>query len=245
MSATSLPERQRGGFRPGVWLTLATLGTLAILVSLGVWQLQRLAWKTELIERAEARVHQPAVPLPPTEDWAAFDFRRVAAEGTFLPDHALLVGTTARGGEVGGELAVPLALRDRPERLLVDLGWVEEGRFRAGEAAALVPDGPVSLEGVLRYRGDERPGLFTPDPRQEGRRWFAWDIAGVARALDAPFLPVVLVRDGPPLSSAGPVPATVRVDYPNDHLGYAITWFGLAAALLVIFVLLGLKRGRE
>jgi surfeit locus 1 family protein len=232
-------ERVAGRHRPrsGLGLALVVAVTFVALLGLGTWQLQRLAWKTDLIDRAEAGLRQDPVPLPETTpDWRRLDYRRVVTEGRFVLGEALLVGTSARGGVLGGRLVVPLLLADA-RLVLVDLGWLPDGAFTTERIRTLLPPGAVSVSGVALYRADRAPDLFTPAPHPERGRWYGWDLAAMSRAIAAELLPVVIVREVPPLASPWPAQEPVGVELPNSHLGYALTWYGLALALAVIYVL--------
>lgn len=237
--ATSRPTRC---FRPGALLTVLTLACLALLLWLGTWQVQRLQWKLDLIGRAERGLELPAVPLPSAEEaLAALDYRRVTVEGELLGDRAVGFGTRAAGGRVGAVLLTPLRLADG-RVLMVERGWLPEDRLPPDQPDALRARRDVALEGVLRWHGDAGPNAFTPENRPDARRWFWLDAAGLASWLGMPVLPASLVVEE---SEGGLVPQPVVVSFRNDHLGYAITWYSLAAALIVFYVLLGFKRGES
>jgi surfeit locus 1 family protein len=228
------PYRRR--FR--LWPTLAVLPAVAVLLGLGTWQVQRLAWKTDLIGRAEAGLAAPPAALPAAgTDLAALDFRRVTAQGAYLHDSAFAFGLSASGGEPGGRLVTPLRLDDG-RVLLVDRGWLPEDLLPPDVPQGLRPSGQVTLEGVARWRGGGLDrGWMTPADQPDRRRWFSWDIAAMEQASGMPLLPVVLVLERPEGRASLPEARRVAVDFRNNHLGYALTWYGLAAALLVMFVL--------
>jgi surfeit locus 1 family protein len=169
------------------------------------------------------------------------DFRRVTATGTYLHDTAFVLGISGRDGEPGGTLVTPLRLEDG-RVLLVERGWVPESAFPPHTPEALEPQGPQEVSGILRWRGDARPNPFTPASDPERRQFYWHDLEGMANLVGEPLLPAVLVRTGAP----GGLPATpaVAVDYRNDHLSYAITWYSLAAILVVFYVMVGLRRGQ-
>ncbi|HEX6016069.1 MAG TPA: SURF1 family protein [Geminicoccaceae bacterium] len=237
--ANAAGRLHRRRFRFRLWPTLAALLGAAVLPGLGTWQLQRLAWKTDLIVRAEAGLAAPLVALPTAgADLEALDFRHVTARGVYLHDAAFAFGLSASGGEPGGRLVTPLRLDDG-RVVLVDRGWLPEDLLPPNVPEALRPSGQVTLEGVARWRGGggRERGWMVPDDQPDRRRWFSWDIPAMERALGVPLLPVTLALE----RSKGPIglPQAQRmaVDFHNNHLGYALTWYGLAAGLLVIFVL--------
>ena len=224
---------RRGGrvFRPGLRLTVCALAALAVLLALGTWQVQRLHWKTGLVETRRAQLAAAPVALPgDAADWRAWDFRRVVADGAFLPEGAQRFGVAAERGRVGHDLLVPLRRPDGSV-LLVDVGFVPS------DAPAAVPvELRTPVEGVLRYRGDAWQSWLTPDNEPPQGLWFWYDLPALRDATGLELLPVVL--DASPQAAAG-------AELPNNHLAYAITWYGLAAALAGFYVSLGLRRWGE
>ncbi len=203
-------------FRPRLWPTLISLAGFCVLVALGLWQLERLEWKTAIIAAREAALAAPAVDLPAvlTPD---LEFRRVEARGRFLTGQGQRLGLRPRNGEPGYELLTPL-LRAEGEAILVNRGW------RPGSAPPTEgPDGEVALEGVLRF--PRAPGAFAPEHGPAPERWLWYDLAGIERRLGLDLAPAVLELEPP--EGTGLV---------NNHLQYALTWFALAAALATIYL---------
>ena len=202
---------------------VATAVMLAILIALGVWQLQRLQWKRALladIDRAEAAapVPMPDHPLP---------FTKVTVSGHFPDDLHALFGADVRdvpgGTAMGAQLIEPL---ERPghDPVLVDRGWVPEGQLgRAGGNATVV--------GYVRL--PDTAGLFSLTDDPAARRFYTLDPAKIGAALGlrrtAQFTLVALGTGGMPEA------ATTLPRPPNDHLNYALTWFALALSLLIVF----------
>ncbi len=212
-----------------------------ILIGLGVWQLERLQWKLGLIAHAETRMAAPAVPYPAeVDDPAALDFRHVVAEGTFLNESAVAFGAIQRGGQLGGQLTTPLRLDDG-RVLLVDRGWLPEAMLPPHVPSAARSSGHVNVAGVLRYLGDAPKAFFTPANEPGKRRWYWFDQGALDRAVGEPVQPFILFVNRAAKPGELPAPEPVEVDYRNAHLGYAITWFSLAAALIVFYIMLGLK----
>lgn len=201
----------------------------AVLVSLGVWQLQRLAWKEGTIARIESRIGADPVALPAAPDPEADDFLPVTLTGTVAGAPLRVLGAW-RGG-TGYRIVAPVESEGR--RLLVDLGIVPL------EAAPLdLPASELVIEGNLAW--PDETNSSTPGP--DGDTWFARDVAAMAEALGtAPLL--VVARSVAP--QVAPVPAPVGTEgIPNSHLGYAIQWFGLAAvwAGMTVFLLWRIRR---
>lgn len=197
---------------------------LALTVGLGVWQLERLAWKRGLlsdIDRAEAAppVALPADPKP---------FEKVRLHGRMRDDLRAFYGSEVRstpsGAALGAQLITPLERPDGPP-VLIDRGWLPDG------AAAPTDPGDVTVIGYVRP--PEHPSWLAPATDLAAKRFWSLDPAAIGAALDlpavAPFTIVALGHGGVP------EPASALPRPPNDHLGYAITWFGLAACLIVVF----------
>ena len=203
---------------------------LVILVSLGTWQLRRLASKESLLARIDAAEQAPGVPLAA----APASFTKVHVEGRLRGDLAVLYGAEGReqrGATVlGAHLLTPL-MRDGAPSVLVDRGWVDAAHVPPA------PDGPAAIDGYIREA--DRPGWFSPAADVAARRFYTLDPAAIGSAIGLPAMaPYVLVALGPP---GIPDPARALPRPPNDHLGYALTWFGFAATLLVIFALYARK----
>jgi surfeit locus 1 family protein len=229
-------------FRPGLWPTLTLVVALPILLGLGTWQLQRLHWKTELIATLEARHAAASVAVPPTAElgphWA---HRPVAAEVTLVPEPALRYGVERQQGRPGHDVLQLGVLADG-RALVVNRGWLAEDA-----PPPATPAGVVALEGPLRWIDDLERRWPTPANDAAGNRWYWYEEEALAAAFGRDLLPVVLeVSEGAlPPGPAVPVPQPMAVTLPNNHLGYAITWYGLAGALVVIYAAYGRQRGRE
>ena len=217
---------------------LATLAGLALLIGLGAWQLKRLAWKEGLIAAADQRAHAAPVPAPPPAEWAAlkpgdYEYRRVEAKGVYdFSRQELLFGVLdeprGRYGGVGYYVMTPLRLAGG-EDVIVNRGFVPEAMKSAADQG---PRGEVEVTGLMR--SSERRNLFTPADDPARGVFYSRDVEALAAAMKlsahAPF--VIDAEAGPdPLPQGG----ETRLVFINNHLGYAFTWFGLAAALAAVF----------
>lgn len=233
--------RRRGGL---VLVTVLAVLAFAVLVGLGTWQVQRLAWKEALIATVETRLAAAPVEPPPPSwtglDLADVDYLRVELSGRFLPGEALVytVLSDARGPLRGpGYWVVSPFETDAGWIVLVNRGFVPvEGRGAAPHPAA--PEGAVTLQGILR--GADPPGLFTPSPDLERKVWFVRDAAVLAPAFDLPPdrpLAPYTIDAAATLTPPGGLPQAgeTRSLFPNSHLQYAVTWFGLALALVAVY----------
>jgi surfeit locus 1 family protein len=229
-------------FRPGLWPTLTLLVGLPLLLTLGTWQVQRLAWKTDLIATLEARHGVPPVALPATDalgpDWA---HRPVQVRAELQPEPVLRYGVERQRGRPGHDVLQLARLADG-RAVVVNRGWIAEDA-----PPVETPAGEVTLTGPVRWIADLERGWPTPANDAQANRWYWYDQDALARAFGAEVLPVVLVASTGVLAAdpAVPVPQPMAVNLPNNHLGYAITWYGLAVALIVIYALYGLRRGKE
>ena len=209
---------------------LVGLGGAAILLALGTWQLQRLAWKEGLIAEIDARIDAEPVALPAGFEPDADRYLPVSVTGTFAEAPAARMLASRRQTGAVYRVLRPFTAQNGV-RLMVDLGWIP-----AEADVPPAPDGPVTLTGNLDWP-NETDG-FTPAPDLSENLWYARDVAPLAEAYETEPVLLVLrdVPDGLPEVTAWPVDTG---NIPNDHLPYAITWFSLAAiwiAMTVYFV---------
>jgi surfeit locus 1 family protein len=199
-------------------LVLGLVG-VAILVSLGGWQLRRLDWKTAILAEIDARLAAEPVAVPSAPDAVADRYLRVRVEGVLMPGE-IHVYTSLPPAGVGYRVIAPLALDDG-RRILLDRGFVP---IEAKDAPR--PPRRIALTGNLAW-----PEEGAPRPDLERNIWIARDVSLIAEALGTePVLVVVAASDAP----EPPTPLPVTSNLPNDHLGYAVTWFGLAAVWAVM-----------
>ncbi len=212
---------------------VSTVVMLAILLGLGVWQLQRRAWKADILARIMAAEASPGVELAGDNPEA---FTKVSVTGRLRSDLSVLYGAEVReqGGEavLGARLLTPL-VRAGGSPVLLDRGWVDVRRPRppGPEAPLLRVDGYV--------RAADSPHWFSAADDVAGRRFYTLDPAAIGAAIGLPAVaPFVLVALGPP-GTPDPVRSLPRP--PNDHFQYALTWFGFAVTLVIIFALYARK----
>lgn len=215
--------------RPLLWPGLMAAVMLTVLLSLGTWQVRRLHWKRDVlaeIARAEAA---PPVPLTDSPD----PYSKVQVSGHLHDELSASYGAEVRdtpaGAQLGTQLIVPLE-RDEGDAILVDRGWVPDKRPRP----IARNDGDVTVEGYVRL--GESGGMFSAPDNPATRQFYTLDPAAIGRALGLhDVAPYVLVALGPTPPERYPDPAKHLPRPPNNHLSYAITWYGLAVALTVIF----------
>lgn len=240
-------------FGRGILVVLA-FGGMAGCAALGVWQLERRAWKLDLIDRVERRIHAEPVPVPGPEAWPSVDaagsaYRRVRLTGRFLHDKETLVQAVTELG-AGYWVLTPM-VTSQGMMVLVNRGFVAGDRRDPGGAVAGNPAGETQVTGLLRISEPGDGFLRRNDPA--AGRWYSRDVAAIAAARGladvAPFF--VDADASPDMSSAGPSegPGGPRggltvVAFKNHHLIYAVTWFVLAilAAGAGLFMLLPERR---
>jgi surfeit locus 1 family protein len=204
---------------------VATGLAVAILVALGVWQLHRLAWKEGILARIDAAEHEPPVILGPGGTPPLFT--RVSVSGVLRGSAAVLLGAEVRGDRLGAQEIEVLDRKDGAP-VLVDLGWVQ-----ADPVPPAPLTGPRNVVGYVRL--GETPNFLSATDDVQGRRFYTMQPAVMGQALGAPdAAPFVVVALGA-AAPGEPVPATELPRPPNNHLGYAFTWFGLAGALVAVF----------
>lgn len=202
-------------------LTAAAALLFAGFAALGTWQVQRLSWKLDLIERVGQRVRAAPVEAPAGPVTAAADeYRHVVLHGRFLHTQETLVQAVTEQGP-GWWLLTPLQQADG-RSVLVNRGFVTTG----SKALAARPDGEVALTGLLRLT-EPRGGFLRHNDPAAGR-WFSRDVAAIAAARGIPNAAPYFV-DADAGSDAWPVGGLTVVSFHNNHLVYALTWFGLAA----------------
>jgi surfeit locus 1 family protein len=231
------------GFRPLFWPTAISLPLLLVLLGLGTWQIERLHWKEGLIAARAAAIAAPPIAVPRDLDQArGKEFRHVTATGTFLNDKEIFLGATDEGAETGFHLITPLRL-DGGALLLVDRGWIPGNRKDPATRAAGQLAGRVTVEGLLRIVPTGRPNWFVPDNDCAKNYWFWVEGPAIARCVGVDSVLPVYMDAGPAPNPGGfPKGGVTRTSLPNDHLSYAITWFALAAGLVVVYVAFHLQQ---
>ncbi len=231
-------------FRPLPVLSIVTLIALAILIGLGFWQLERRDEKHALIADITQRMIAPAESVETLlVDEVKAPFRHATAQGTFDNAHESYVFTPHSddsGTHLGYKVITPLRLTASAV-IFVDRGWVpEEKRTPAARINGQI-NGQVTVRGVLK--SSTSPGWFTPEPNTVEHIWFVHDIAAMA-AVHGIKPATMLYLEASMSVPGGPVPLSEMPEIPDNHLQYAITWFGLAIVLFVIYLVFHHSRGR-
>ena len=230
-------------FRPQPGFTLLCVPFFVVLVALGVWQLERLHWKLGLIAQIQQSMHSPAISLEQAMQLGLerAQYRRVAVSGRFDNASESYLYTTGPQGVPVYHVLTPLLLASGAA-LMVDRGYIPISLLSPASRPGSELEGQVGVVGILRT--PDKPGIFTPSPNLRDRIWFARDVEAMAShdhlRLAAPVILEAVAAPGRTWPRGG----QTRVDLPNDHLQYALTWFLLAAALVAVYLAWHRARGR-
>lgn len=219
------------------WATGVMLVVIALLIGLGIWQLERRTWKLALIAHTERQLASPPVSAPGLAGWShigsADAYRPVLATGRYRPDADTYVQAVTELG--GGFWVLTPFDTDRGFTLLINRGFVPaEQRGRVAPSPV-----PQTVRGLLRL--SEPGGAFLRSNDPAGDRWYSRDVAAIAAARHlGPVAPYFVDASAP--TSGWPRGGLTVVRFHNSHLVYALTWFGLA--LLVAIMAWRVRRQR-
>lgn len=228
-----------------IWPTIAMIVAFAILCSLGMWQVRRMAWKEALIAQVDSRLKDTPVAAPGPDMWKGLDlgeadYTPVTVSGTFLNDkeahfYSALMQPRGPVGGVGWFVFTPLRTDDG-WIVYVNRGFVPDAAKDAGKRAAGQIEGRVTVTGLLRR--PEHPGMMQASPNLTTNQWFAREPErfGAAAGFEAgEVAPYSIDADATPNPGGLPQGGETTVTFSNNHLQYVVTWFGLAAALLCVY----------
>jgi surfeit locus 1 family protein len=248
---TARDETRRGGL---IAPTALALTGVAILIALGVWQIERLSWKENLIATIDARITQAPQQLPPPADWPRLtagsnEYRRVTFPAAFLAGQEAFVysaGSALRPDIKGtGYWVFAPARLSSGGIVIVNRGFVPLDRKDPASRAPGMPKGSIDIVGIMRW--PEEPGLFTPAADPKEKVWYLRDPQAMAQTEKwGAVAPFYIDQESPVPAGGLPLPGRAVVNLPNNHLQYAITWFGLAFGLAGVYAVWvsGRLRGR-
>lgn len=240
-----------------IWPTVLTLVGLAILLSLGTWQMQRLAWKEALIARLEAAAKAAPVALA-SVDAPVFDapsieneFRRVTLSGTFEHDKELHVWSPGKRGPAWSvvtplRLATPIERGEKApiERVLVNRGVVPDASKAAAARTSGNPPGVIDITGRVRLA---HAGTFSSNADPARNQWYDYDLERMRKTVgdSAGIAPFFVEAEQPTGGAGAPQPDLAAVNLSNRHLEYALTWYGLAVTLAGVYLAWVFSRRRR
>lgn len=233
--------------RPLKWPTIVMLPIVLFSLSLGVWQMDRRAWKRDILDRIAA--NQAAAPLTLDEllegDPLRFEYGRVRVKGSFLHDREFFLAARSLKNTVGKQVVTPMRTDDGTI-VLFDRGWIPSEKTEPAKRAEGQLSGKVDLVGIVRRSQIKRQ--FAPDNDPEKNFWFHVDVPLMRRMAGGRPDPVLdsffLEADAAPNPGGVPVGGQTRLDIPNDHLQYAITWFLIALAGAGVYLAYHWENGR-
>jgi surfeit locus 1 family protein len=233
-----------------LWPAVMTLAALALLISLGNWQMRRLAWKEGLLAAISERTHASPVGLDEIvwrdEKGGDIEYTRAKSSGRFLHDKELFLYSFDERHGPGYHVITPLQRADG-KVLLVNRGYVPLDLKEAGKRAEGQIEGEVEIVGLVRR--PETPNTFTPENNAAENMWYWRDLGPMTAALGLEpgnVMPFYLDAEAEPTSPGGwPKGGTTRLQLTNRHLEYALTWYGLAATLIAVFAAYAATRWRR
>lgn len=235
-------DRRASLLVPGV----TVLAALLVLLGLGTWQVERKAWKEALIETLQRRAAAPPVQLPSPSEWTGMtadnsEFARIRLRAEFGQARDALVftgGSSLRNdAKAGGYFVFSPARLPDGRQVVINRGFTPSRSY---------PNASGSQEIVGALRWPEQPSLFVSAHDAAGEVWTVRDPQAMAAAKNwGPVAPFYIEQESPEPPSGIPHPSPLQVHLRNEHLQYAITWYGLAAVLIAVFGLWARKRHRD
>jgi surfeit locus 1 family protein len=216
----------------------------AVLIGLGTWQVERKAWKEGLIAALTTRLATLPQALPPASTWqglesAGDEYRRVKFTASFdtTKDALVFAASTGFRPDVSGPgdwVFTPARLADGGI-VMVNRGFVPDDRRDPNSRTGGAVSGPLEITGALRWPDERR--WFTPNDDPAHNLWFTRDPAAIAAAKGVgPVAPFYVEQETPVPPGGLPQPGRLAVNMPDNHLQYAVTWYGLAAVLAGVFI---------
>ena len=221
-------------FKPSKWLTIFSIPSFIILLVLGTWQVYRLEWKNDLIANYNSNFEMPPVSIADLFDSELeFKYRRVFINGEFDHKNEInLIGKTYEGN-AGYHIVTPFILENQ-KIIYINRGWVPKKYIDKSKREFSLIEGKTSLTGLIRM--PQRKGYFVPENEPENGFWFTIKPDEINNFLK------INAEDGFYIDELNfdeklkiPMPANGKITIPNNHLQYAITWYGIAFGLLVVY----------
>jgi len=230
-----------------LWPTVFSLPVLILCLGLSAWQMERREWKLGILERIA--VNQAAAPVALDDllkgDPLVHEYGRAKIAGTFLHDKEFHLAARSMKNTVGVQVVTPIRTDDG-RIVLFDRGWVPSEKKEPEKRAAGQLAGKVELTGIVRRAQVQR--RFVPDNVPDKNVWFHVDVPlmrKLAGGTPDPRLDTFFLEaDATPNPGGLPVGGQTRLDIPNDHLQYAITWFGIALTLIGVYLAFHWENGR-
>ena len=231
-------------FRPLFWQTFFVVPILFILICFGTWQLKRMEWKAQLITDFQSRIMAPPIRLPAKPVGPELEFRRLEITGYFNHDLEVLMTGRTQNGRIGFHIVTPFILNDG-RTILINRGWIPESLREPNKRLITLKKGLITILVIMRF--PRKKGYFVPENEPEKGTWFSIipsQIAlhqGMKGRVETDFY---FTSIGGANDAKIPIPISTEINLHNRHLGYAITWYGIACSLLIIYLAFHYKAGR-
>lgn len=231
-------------FRPGLIPTIAVLILLPVLIRLGLWQLDRAQEKREIIAAQNEKLALPPLEISKAlENTKDLQFHHLRITGTFSTQYQVFIDNKVHQEKAGYEVVTPIRIGQSQQYVLVDRGWVPMGATRTQLPTINTPDQQVTVMGIAKYNTKDVVSFGSANRSNQGWpavvRWV--DIKELAKESKLNLLPFMLLLD--PEAKYGFVRDWKFVNMPPEkHISYAIQWFTMALALIVIYLVVNLKR---
>ena len=231
-------------FRPFLWLTVVALPALVTLLWLGTWQLQRLEWKNDLISSFEARSSAAPITLPLAASVTdEMEFRHLQLVGEFDHENEVFLTGRTYEGNAGFHIVTPFLLTDG-RTILINRGWVSESYRDPAKRPFSLVAGEQTISAILRFPGQK--GYFVPENDPKAGFWFTIIPAEITAYLGLATAETTIYADALRTSDVVtlPIAAKTELNLRNSHLSYAFTWYGIAMALIGVYVAFHHQAGR-
>lgn len=227
-------------FRPQLWPTLITVPAVLLCLVLGTWQVQRMGWKEATIAERTQRAAAPIADIAEIAKPDDFEYRRVRIKGVFLHDKERYLAARSMRGNTGFHVLTPVRLDDGTH-VLVNRGWIPMNRKNPDTRAQGQIAGPVEIVGNLRL--GQKAGWLAPENKPSTGTWLWVEMAALGQDLALPGLkPFFLEQVTTDVPGGLPINGQARLELPNDHLQYALTWYAFAIIGSVIYWLYHRRR---
>ena len=232
-------------FRPLLWPSIFSVIIFAILFSFGTWQVKRLFWKEALIERYTTQSQSNPIKNPSKLDSSINEFKSVEFTGSFLHKNEIYITGKTYEGNAGFHVITPFELNNN-KIILINRGWVSEGYRNPEKRKFSLVEGQILIKGIIRY--PQKKGYFVPENDGKNGFWFTIKPNEIINFLNLTSNKVInnyyidALRQGEKLTL--PIGVTGKPKLRNQHLSYAVTWYGLALSLLFVYFSYHMSSGR-
>ena len=233
-------------FRPMLWPSIFSIIVFTVLFSFGTWQVKRLFWKEALIERYITQSQSNPIKNPSILDYSNInEFKSVELSGSFLHKDEIYITGKTYEGNAGFHVITPFNLSNN-KIILINRGWVSEGYRNPKKRKFSLVEGQIVLKGIVRF--PQKKGYFVPENDGNNGFWFTIKPNEIINFLNLTSNQVInnyyidALRQGEKLTL--PIGVTGKPKLRNQHLSYAVTWYGLALSLLFVYFSYHVSSGR-